>query len=489
MRMSVRAGHRLAMQALRRARVGTGGIWMLMSAAAAYSAAQVGRPPRWRRRTAGAGGAMRSRVRGRAVAAGVLSLSLGGLMVGIGGPGGGPVQQPGHPAVHRPERPVRGGGGRGRRRIRHRPRQQPGGRGARGRRPAEDTADGASANPLGWRWTRRGTCTSPTPATTRWWRCPPGDRPSQQDTIGSGFGEPTGVAVDAAGTYTSPTPATTRWSRCPPSASRHPPSTGLNKPFGVAVDKAGDVYVADTVNSRVVELPAGATSSGQQITLPFTGLDSPFGLAVDAAGDVYVADTGNDRVVELPAGATSSSQQVTLPFALSDPDGVAVDKAGDVYVADSLNDRVVGLAALTPLAVTTTSLPGGQVGAAYSQTLAAARHRAVHLVGGLRVAAGRAEPQHRRGDLRDADREGQLQLHRAGGRLQHAADDRDPGTVDHGVPDDDGLRSTDSRRLGLGEITAGPDGNVVPGESGRGRRGPDREDHHRRDLDRVRLLQ
>src|ERR1700743_2075793 len=41
--------------------------------------------------------------------------------------------------------------------------------------------------------------------------------------------------------------------------------TGFNKPYGVAVDAAGNIYVADTYNSLVKEIPAGggtATSVG-----------------------------------------------------------------------------------------------------------------------------------------------------------------------------------------------------------------------------------
>ena len=75
------------------------------------------------------------------------------------------------------------------------------------------------------------------------------------------------------------------------------PFTSLDDPNGVAVDAAGDVYAADPVASRAVELPAG---SSQQVTLPFTGLVDPTGVAVDAAGDAYAADPFSSRVVELP---------------------------------------------------------------------------------------------------------------------------------------------------------------------------------------------
>jgi len=72
------------------------------------------------------------------------------------------------------------------------------------------------------------------------------------------------------------------------------PFSGLSSPYGVAVDQSGDVFVADSENNRVLELPAGVSS----------------GVGVDLRGDVFVVDQNNDRVVELPAG---SSSQVTLP--------------------------------------------------------------------------------------------------------------------------------------------------------------------------------
>jgi hypothetical protein len=100
------------------------------------------------------------------------------------------------------------------------------------------------------------------------------------------------------------------------------------------------VFVADTGNGRVVELPAGG---GSQVTLGFAGLSGPAGVAVDAAGDVFVADTGNGRVVELPAGGGS---QVTLGFTgLSAPESVSIDAPGDLFVADSSSGALIELPA------------------------------------------------------------------------------------------------------------------------------------------------
>ena len=66
----------------------------------------------------------------------------------------------------------------------------------------------------------------------------------------------------------------------------------------MAVDGAGDVFIADTGNNRVVEVPAAAASRPRWPAVCV----HPYGVAVDGAGDVFIADTGNNRVVEVTAG-------------------------------------------------------------------------------------------------------------------------------------------------------------------------------------------
>jgi streptogramin lyase len=105
----------------------------------------------------------------------------------------------------------------------------------------------------------------------------------------------------------------------------------LNGTSGIAVDSAGDVFVGDSGNHHVVELPLTATGYGPQITLPFSHLDCPGGIAVDKAGDVFVADCA--QVVELPKTPTAYGEEITLPFSsnygLND---IAVDGSGNVFV-------------------------------------------------------------------------------------------------------------------------------------------------------------
>ncbi len=151
----------------------------------------------------------------------------------------------------------------------------------------------------------------------------------------------------------------------------------LCSPTGVAVDPAGHLYVADTLNNRVVEydqpLQRGARPSGVLGQADFSGttcnaggtgarsLCEPGGVALDALGDVYVADSGNNRVLLYSApvaskGAAASRTLGQVGFnlrgvnlvgtqGLYQPGAVAVDRSAAsnrVYVADSANSRVLG---------------------------------------------------------------------------------------------------------------------------------------------------
>lgn len=89
-------------------------------------------------------------------------------------------------------------------------------------------------------------------------------------------------------------------------------SAALNRPRGVAVDAAGHLYVADSENHciRMVD-PAGTITTiagtgregfgGDGGVAADSRLFSPRGVAVAAAGDVYVADTYNSRIRRIAA--------------------------------------------------------------------------------------------------------------------------------------------------------------------------------------------
>jgi DNA-binding beta-propeller fold protein YncE len=115
----------------------------------------------------------------------------------------------------------------------------------------------------------------------------------------------------------------------------------FNGASGVAVDQNGDIYVADTGNSRVEEF---APDHAYLRTIGAPGqLSHPEGVAVDGQGDLFVADTAHDQVVRFAAGslqATSWGSAGALDGQFSAPAGVTVDADGNVYVADTGNARV-----------------------------------------------------------------------------------------------------------------------------------------------------
>jgi sugar lactone lactonase YvrE len=105
-------------------------------------------------------------------------------------------------------------------------------------------------------------------------------------------------------------------------------ATSLSDPLGVAVDAGGNLYVADSANNRVLEYNTPLTTDtiadsvfgqGGLFTtnnynnggISAASLANPSGVGVDPSGNVYVADTGNSRVLEyntpLTTGTTANS--------------------------------------------------------------------------------------------------------------------------------------------------------------------------------------
>lgn len=116
-------------------------------------------------------------------------------------------------------------------------------------------------------------------------------------------------------------------------------------PEGVAVDGSGNVFVADTQNTRVQKFD----NNGTFLTMwgsPGSGPGQfayPAGVAVDGSGNVLVADAANDRIQTFDNNGgflTVWGSQGSGPGELSGPIGIAVDLNGNVFVADSGNDRI-----------------------------------------------------------------------------------------------------------------------------------------------------
>ena len=179
--------------------------------------------------------------------------------------------------------------------------------------------------------------------------------PGTVAAIGSGYTSPTAAALDASGDlFVADSTANKVWEIAAGSSTPASVGTGLKAPQGVAVDGAGDLYIADTGNNRIVEIPvvSGALSSANQTaivgsatSIAGAALSGPTGLTVDAQGNLYIADTGNSRIVFLPGGSSSNLPGAfTVGSGWKNPLATAVSSTGTIYVADSGHGDVSSLA-------------------------------------------------------------------------------------------------------------------------------------------------
>jgi streptogramin lyase len=162
-------------------------------------------------------------------------------------------------------------------------------------------------------------------------------------------------------------------------------NTGFIDPRDVAYLN-GDLYVADTGNTRVVVLnaatgnpitawngfgsilgiSAGVDANGNPIllvtqdqknqvslcqpdgTCPSVvgaglGLKAPRDAATDSQGNIYIADYGNNRIVKTTSSGaliTTWGKSGTLNGQFKQPYGIAVDGQNNVYVANSNDSRI-----------------------------------------------------------------------------------------------------------------------------------------------------
>ena len=101
----------------------------------------------------------------------------------------------------------------------------------------------------------------------------------------------------------------------------------------MAVDAQGDVYYVDGISNNVYFIAAGTSvPAGQTVPTIGSGFKTPGGVSVDKFGNLFVTDTGNDRIVEIPAvnGVAQSSKEFTLSWTYS-ANGVGVDPLGRLF--------------------------------------------------------------------------------------------------------------------------------------------------------------
>jgi sugar lactone lactonase YvrE len=194
--------------------------------------------------------------------------------------------------------------------------------------------------------------------------------------------------------------------------------TGLNDPVGIFVDASGDIFIADTDNAVIREVVAGTiqTVAGTLGTIcpdsttpcgdggPATSaqLDLPEGVFVDGSGNIFIADTDDSRIrvvntgtatitiagvtippgyIQTVAGAYYDSQGATacqdtgdngpaLSAYLCAPTGVFVDASENIFIADTNNFAIREVAASTIDIITTVAGTLGMEGYSPNGTLA-----------------------------------------------------------------------------------------------------------------------
>ncbi len=138
----------------------------------------------------------------------------------------------------------------------------------------------------------------------------------------------------------------------------------LDGPRGLAIDSNGTLYIADSGSNMIRKVAsgtitlvagsptgaAGVTGDGGQATSAL--LNDPTSVAVDTCGNLYIADSRNSRIRIVTAGGIintiaggngagySGDGGPALSAQLSFPSGLAVDSKGNVYVADAQNNVI-----------------------------------------------------------------------------------------------------------------------------------------------------
>src|SRR5262249_51296501 len=140
-----------------------------------------------------------------------------------------------------------------------------------------------------------------------------------------------------------------------------PATAAWLSPNAVAVDTSGNLFIAEPANHRVRKVtPDGviSTAAGNGTSPFFTGdggpaisalLYFPNSVTVDSTGNVFIADTNNSRIRKVGPtgvidtfagngsvgsggdGGPATSAQLNLPV------GVAIDLTGNVFIADCSN--------------------------------------------------------------------------------------------------------------------------------------------------------
>jgi uncharacterized protein (TIGR03437 family) len=136
---------------------------------------------------------------------------------------------------------------------------------------------------------------------------------------------------------------------------------GMNTPTHIATDTDDTLYVCDTGNNRLLIFPNPKSAvPGASSVSPVTGLSNPQGVIVNSyfqngtaagTGEIWVADTGNSRVLRLSAygnlGVNLGVPEITAVIPAPAPLALTLDPGSNVIVGDAYNRVTFFYAQLT----------------------------------------------------------------------------------------------------------------------------------------------
>lgn len=124
----------------------------------------------------------------------------------------------------------------------------------------------------------------------------------------------------------------------------------FNNPAGLRVDISGQVFVADSLNNRVVSFLWGGALWTAYKPTGGDALNTPMGVGWDnntgtSDRKIYILDSGNSKIVRVDSLATGANRAVFGGFGagvgqFNLPMGLYL-QSGVIYVADTGNNRIV----------------------------------------------------------------------------------------------------------------------------------------------------
>jgi hypothetical protein len=109
----------------------------------------------------------------------------------------------------------------------------------------------------------------------------------------------------------------------------------LNRPMALAVDTDDNIFVADTLNDRILRI-----SSDGDVQIIAGDLNAPAGIAVCENGIIYVSDTGNHRIIKIENGFVTTLAGMVTEF---DSDGDPFGGFANGHVSEARFNSPMGI--------------------------------------------------------------------------------------------------------------------------------------------------